>query len=107
MLGAVRYDLHTGRQKLESTAPVSSAKTVLQLTETLFKALPATQDELKDRFRFIERQERFDVLGIESIRINTVEAIPQADVLESLRLFAKEVMPAFAESKHHVAGGSR
>ncbi len=39
--------------------------------------------------------------------LNTVEAIPQADVLESLRLFAREVMPAFAESKPPVAGGSR
>lgn len=53
LLGAVRYDLQTGRHKLESTAPGSSAKTVRQLTETLFKSLPATQDELKSRFRFM------------------------------------------------------
>jgi hypothetical protein len=28
-----------------------------------------------------------------------MEVIPQADVLASLRLFAKEVMPAFADDK--------
>jgi hypothetical protein len=28
-----------------------------------------------------------------------MEVIPQADVLESLRLFAREVMPAFADDK--------
>jgi hypothetical protein len=36
--------------------------------------------------------------------LNTVEVIPQADVLASLRLFAREVMPAFADRK--VANGS-
>lgn len=53
LLGAVRYDLRTGRHKLESTAPESTAKTVLQLTETLFKARPAIHDELQGRFRFM------------------------------------------------------
>jgi hypothetical protein len=53
LLGAVRYDLRTGRQRLESTAPGSSAKTVLPLTETLLTALPATRDELQSRFRFM------------------------------------------------------
>jgi hypothetical protein len=31
--------------------------------------------------------------------MNAMELIPQADVLASLRLFAKEVMPAFVEDK--------
>ncbi len=31
--------------------------------------------------------------------LNTLEIIPQADVLASLRLFAREVMPAFADAK--------
>jgi hypothetical protein len=31
--------------------------------------------------------------------LNAMELIPQADVLASLRLFAKDVMPAFAEAK--------
>jgi len=53
LLGAVRYDLRTGRHKLESTAPGSSAKAVLQMTDTLFKALPAIADELHRRFRFM------------------------------------------------------
>jgi len=53
LLGAVRYDVRTGRHRLESTAPRSSAKTVLQLTDALFKALPTTHDELKGRFRIM------------------------------------------------------
>ena len=31
--------------------------------------------------------------------LNAMEVIPQADVLASLRLFAREVMPAFADDK--------
>jgi SEC-C motif len=53
LLGAVRCNLRTGRHKPESTAPGSSAKTVLQLTETLFKAVPTIHDELNHRFRFM------------------------------------------------------
>jgi hypothetical protein len=51
--GAVRYDLRTRRYRLESTATGSSAQTVLPLTETLLKALPAIHDELNRRFRFM------------------------------------------------------
>src|SRR4029453_18461955 len=52
---------------------------------------------------------RWEAVGVGrgNCLLNTVEAIPQAEVLDSLRLFAKEVMPAFAESKTPVAGGSR
>ena len=40
--------------------------------------------------------------------LNAAETIPQAQVLDSLRLFAKEVMPAFADSpsQHAAAGGA-
>ena len=38
--------------------------------------------------------------------LNTMEMIPQADVLASLRLFAREVMPAFRDAKA-VNGGPR
>ncbi|MFN0166750.1 MAG: SEC-C metal-binding domain-containing protein [Bryobacteraceae bacterium] len=53
LLGAVRYDLRTGHRKPESTVPGPSATTLLRLTETLFKARPATHDELDGRFRFM------------------------------------------------------
>ena len=41
--------------------------------------------------------------------LNCVETIPQEQVLASLRLFAKEVMPAFAEKQpvQAVAAGGR
>jgi hypothetical protein len=40
-------------------------------------------------------------VGVDRVNflLNAAEAIPQAEVLESLRLFAREVMPAFAETK--------
>jgi hypothetical protein len=37
--------------------------------------------------------------------MNAAEIIPQEQVLASLRLFAKEVMPAFTESRPHAAAG--
>lgn len=52
-LGTVRHDLQTRRHKLESAAPASSAKAVLQLTDTLFKSMPAIHDELDRRMRFM------------------------------------------------------
>jgi hypothetical protein len=41
--------------------------------------------------------------------LNAAEIIPQEQLLNSLRLFAKEVMPAFAESQpaRVAAGGGR
>jgi alkanesulfonate monooxygenase SsuD/methylene tetrahydromethanopterin reductase-like flavin-dependent oxidoreductase (luciferase family) len=49
--------------------------------------------------------ERWEAVGVDRVNflLNTNELIPQADVLASLRLFAREVMPAFAGSKP--AGG--
>jgi hypothetical protein len=43
----------------------------------------------------------WEAVGVDRVNflLNTVEAIPQADVLASLRLFAREVMPAFREDK--------
>jgi hypothetical protein len=59
--------------------------------------------------RITKALKRWESVGVDRVNflLNTVEAIPQAEVLDSLRLFAKEVMPAFAESKTPVAGGSR
>src|SRR5262245_19514927 len=44
---------------------------------------------------------RWEACGVDRVNflINTAETIPQADVLASLRLFGKEVMPAFNGSK--------
>jgi hypothetical protein len=44
---------------------------------------------------------RWEAVGIDRVNflLNAMEVIPQVDVLASLRLFAREVMPAFAESK--------
>lgn len=53
LLGVVRYDLRTRGHRLESAEPGSSAKTVLQTAEALFKALPAIHDGLDRRFRFM------------------------------------------------------
>jgi alkanesulfonate monooxygenase SsuD/methylene tetrahydromethanopterin reductase-like flavin-dependent oxidoreductase (luciferase family) len=51
--------------------------------------------------RIIRALKRWEAVGVDRVNflLNTLELIPQADVLASLRLFAREVMPAFAERK--------
>jgi len=51
--------------------------------------------------RIIRALKRWESVGIDRVNflLNAIEVIPQVDVLESLRLFGREVMPAFAESK--------
>jgi alkanesulfonate monooxygenase SsuD/methylene tetrahydromethanopterin reductase-like flavin-dependent oxidoreductase (luciferase family) len=51
--------------------------------------------------RVIHALKRWESCGVDRVNflLNTLELIPQADVLASLRLFAREVMPAFAERK--------
>jgi alkanesulfonate monooxygenase SsuD/methylene tetrahydromethanopterin reductase-like flavin-dependent oxidoreductase (luciferase family) len=51
---------------------------------------------------------RWESCGVDVVNflVNTVEMIPQAQVLESLRLFAKEVMPAFKKPIARTNGGA-
>jgi hypothetical protein len=50
-----------------------------------------------DPARIVEAVKRWESVGVDQINfiLNTVETIPQAEVLASLRLFAAEVMPRF------------
>jgi alkanesulfonate monooxygenase SsuD/methylene tetrahydromethanopterin reductase-like flavin-dependent oxidoreductase (luciferase family) len=50
-----------------------------------------------DPKRIVEAIKRWESIGVDAINfiVNTIETIPQAEVLASLRLFAAEVMPAF------------
>jgi hypothetical protein len=53
---------------------------------------------------------KWEACGVDRVNflLNAAEIIPQEQVLSSLRLFAKEVMPAFADSHARAAaGGSR
>jgi alkanesulfonate monooxygenase SsuD/methylene tetrahydromethanopterin reductase-like flavin-dependent oxidoreductase (luciferase family) len=56
--------------------------------------------------RVLRALKRWEAVGVDRVNflLNTNEVIPQADVLASLRLFAREVMPAFADSKAPVNG---
>jgi alkanesulfonate monooxygenase SsuD/methylene tetrahydromethanopterin reductase-like flavin-dependent oxidoreductase (luciferase family) len=56
---------------------------------------------LGDPQRVTHALKRWESCGVDRVNflLNTMEIIPQADVLASLRLFAKEVMPAFNGSK--------
>jgi len=51
-----------------------------------------------DPDRIVEAVKVWESIGVDAINflVNTTEAIPQAAVLESMRLFAREVMPHFA-----------
>jgi alkanesulfonate monooxygenase SsuD/methylene tetrahydromethanopterin reductase-like flavin-dependent oxidoreductase (luciferase family) len=50
-----------------------------------------------DPARIVQAIERWEAIGVDAINfiVNTVETIPQDEVLASLRLFAAEVMPRF------------
>ncbi len=58
----------------------------------------------------IQELKKWEACGVDRVgfMLNAAEIIPQEQVLASLRLFAKEVMPAFADSRPQAAaGGSR
>jgi alkanesulfonate monooxygenase SsuD/methylene tetrahydromethanopterin reductase-like flavin-dependent oxidoreductase (luciferase family) len=57
--------------------------------------------------RVVRALKRWEACGVDRVNflLNAMEIIPQDQVLESLRLFAREVMPAFAGAKAPVAGG--
>jgi alkanesulfonate monooxygenase SsuD/methylene tetrahydromethanopterin reductase-like flavin-dependent oxidoreductase (luciferase family) len=56
--------------------------------------------------RVMRALKRWEAVGVDRVNflLNAMETIPQAEVLDSLRLFAREVMPAFAGSKPVAAG---
>ena len=51
--------------------------------------------------RVMRALKRWEACGVDRVNflLNAMEVIPQTEVLDSLRLFAREVMPAFAGSK--------
>jgi alkanesulfonate monooxygenase SsuD/methylene tetrahydromethanopterin reductase-like flavin-dependent oxidoreductase (luciferase family) len=53
-----------------------------------------------DPGRIIRTIKEWESIGVDGVNflLNAMETIPQAKVLESLRLFAREVMPAFART---------
>ena len=58
----------------------------------------------------IQELKKWEACGVDRVgfMLTAAEIIPQEQVLASLRLFAKEVMPAFADSRPQAAaGGSR
>ena len=54
-----------------------------------------------DPARIIEVVKRWESVGVDRINflLNAAETVPQQEVLDSLRLFAAEVMPAFATTE--------
>ena len=54
-----------------------------------------------DPARIVKAIKRWESIGVDALNfiVNTVETIPQADVLASLRLFATEVMPHFRNGR--------
>jgi alkanesulfonate monooxygenase SsuD/methylene tetrahydromethanopterin reductase-like flavin-dependent oxidoreductase (luciferase family) len=58
--------------------------------------------------RIVEVIKNWESVGVDRINflLNAAETIPQQEVLDSMRLFAKEVMPKFAEKKEPVAAGT-
>jgi hypothetical protein len=52
---------------------------------------------LGDPRQILQAVKRWESIGVDQINflVNSVEVVPQVQVLESLRLFSREVMPAF------------
>jgi hypothetical protein len=59
--------------------------------------------------RVLRALKKWEAVGVDRVNflLNTLEIIPQAEVLASLRLFGKEVMPAFQDAKPAMNGTSR
>ncbi|MCS6926468.1 MAG: LLM class flavin-dependent oxidoreductase [Candidatus Binatia bacterium] len=61
--------------------------------------------------RIIRELKKWEAIGVDTVNflLNAAEVIPQEEVLRSLRLFAREVMPAFADPRpaQAAAGGER
>ncbi|HEY4669433.1 MAG TPA: hypothetical protein VIH05_06640, partial [Tepidiformaceae bacterium] len=57
--------------------------------------------------RIVEVIRKWEAVGVDRINflLNAIETVPQEEVLASLRLFAKEVMPKFAGKPEAVAVG--
>jgi alkanesulfonate monooxygenase SsuD/methylene tetrahydromethanopterin reductase-like flavin-dependent oxidoreductase (luciferase family) len=57
--------------------------------------------------RIIEAIKKWEAVGVDRINflLNAIETVPQEQVLSSLRLFAKEVMPKFADKPAPVPAG--
>ena len=62
-----------------------------------------------DPARIIEAVKSWESVGVDRINflLNAVETVPQQEVLDSLRLFAKEVMPAFGGSSQSTVQSSQ
>ena len=60
-----------------------------------------------DPERLIEQVKGWESAGVDRINflLNAMESIPQEQVLDSLRLFASEVMPKFAEKEPAAVSG--
>jgi hypothetical protein len=65
----------------------------------------ATCSFTNDPDRIVEVIRKWEAAGVDRVNflLNCLETIPQQEVLDSLRLFAKEVMPKFAEKTEKVS----
>jgi alkanesulfonate monooxygenase SsuD/methylene tetrahydromethanopterin reductase-like flavin-dependent oxidoreductase (luciferase family) len=61
-----------------------------------------------DPDRIVDVIRKWEAVGVDRVNflLNVLETIPQQEVLDSLRLFAKEVMPKFAETSEKVSVSS-
>ena len=61
-----------------------------------------------DPRRIVEAVKRWESIGVDGINllVNAMEVLPQEQVLDSLRLFAREVMPHFRSETRGAAGNA-
>jgi hypothetical protein len=62
---------------------------------------------LGDPQQIIAAVKEWESIGVDQVNfmLNAAEILPQEQVIESLRLFAREVMPAFAAAPKRAGAG--
>ncbi len=91
-------------KSLTNLAPSSNAPANVPNDPSMEKPVPEgiTVGDPSDIIKAIKT---WEATGVDSVNflVNCVEKIPQAEVIQSLRLFAKEVMPAFRNKAREAA----
>lgn len=111
MMGAFNY--HAGQMVMAREAYPGKAYPTVGLVGSLRKQASSAPDAsgvpegiaIGNPKRVLETCKKWESLGVDGINfmVQALETIPQEQVLDSLRLFAKEVMPHFSRDKKQAA----
>ena len=84
---------------LDTTAALADAPHVLSTSGPAAPGEPPEGIAIGNPEQLIRELKKWESTGVDLVNflLNANETVPQEQVLDSLRLFAREVMPAFAD----------